>query len=102
MVVRRLALTDNGLEIVSNFRQRLIAGSDIESVTFERGGGVFVRMVDASWTRVPDVGTSMLGGEQRSGLAQADRIVTGGRSPHPGVRLYSWAATAGSPPVIQK
>ncbi|MDH3423118.1 MAG: PH domain-containing protein [Gemmatimonadota bacterium] len=54
----RVELNDQGLIRVANFRRRFVPRAQIESVTWEGGTGVAIRLTDGSWVRLPDVGNS--------------------------------------------
>jgi len=56
MAWRRIELTEDGLLFVINFRQRFVPRADIDSVTWEKGAGVSLKLVNGQWLRLPDVG----------------------------------------------
>ena len=53
---KRLRLDDDGLYFVSNFRGKRIARTDIDSVTWAKGSGVSIKLVDGKWIPLPEVG----------------------------------------------
>jgi len=57
-VTTRVTLDPGALVIVSTFRRRTIARREIDSVTWESGVGVSVKLIDGAWVRLPDVGNS--------------------------------------------
>ncbi|MDH3208533.1 MAG: PH domain-containing protein, partial [Gemmatimonadota bacterium] len=54
----RVELNDEGLIRVANFRSRFVPRAQIESVSWEGGTGVAIRLTNGSWVRLPDVGNS--------------------------------------------
>ncbi len=52
----RIALEADGLEIVANFRRRFLPRESIETVVWERGSGVSVRLVGGDWLKLPETG----------------------------------------------
>lgn len=67
LAVRRVELKPTGLLLVSGLRRRLVPREEIESVTWEKGAGVAIRLQDGQWVRMPDVGPG------RQGLANSIR-----------------------------
>ena len=57
-LMTRVELNDEGLTRVANFQRRFIPRAQIDSVTWEAGTGVAIRLTDGSWVRLPDVGNS--------------------------------------------
>lgn len=53
---RKVVAENDGLTIVSDFRRRVIMRSQIESVAWEAGGGVSLKLADGRWHKLPDVG----------------------------------------------
>jgi hypothetical protein len=52
----RIALKAHGLEVVANFRRRFLPREIVETVTWEHGGGVSVKLVDGTWLKLPETG----------------------------------------------
>jgi hypothetical protein len=52
----KIEVRPDGLLIVSLSGRRFIARRDIESVTWEKGCGVSVRLRGGKWVRLPDLG----------------------------------------------
>lgn len=46
------------MAIVSNFRRRAVPREEIDSVTWQAGAGVALKLKDGAWVRLPDVGNS--------------------------------------------
>ena len=61
LAVRRVELTPAGLLLVSGLRRRLVPRQEIESVTWEKGSGVAIRLQGGRWVRMPDVGPGSQG-----------------------------------------
>lgn len=59
--VSRIEIGPDRLLIVKSFRRRVVPRRDIESVRWEWGSGVSVRLVDGSWVRLPDLGLNSQG-----------------------------------------
>jgi len=57
-LMTRVELNDEGLTRVARFRRRFIPRAQIDSVTWEAGAGVAIRLTDGRWLRLPDVGNS--------------------------------------------
>jgi Bacterial PH domain len=53
---RRVTLTPDGLELVSNLRTRFVPRSEIASVTWAKGEGVSLKLVAGTWLHLPEVG----------------------------------------------
>jgi hypothetical protein len=53
---RRLCLTSTGIDYVANFRSRSIPRSEIHSVTWAKGCGVSLKLINGGWVHLPDVG----------------------------------------------
>jgi hypothetical protein len=54
----RVELNDLGLTQVATFRRRFIPRGQIDSVTWEAGTGVAIRLTNGEWVRLPDIGNS--------------------------------------------
>lgn len=54
----RVRLLPDRIEFGDLFRTTRLQKSDIESVTWEKGSGVSLRMKNQKWVRVPDVGAA--------------------------------------------
>lgn len=54
--LRRVVLHDDDVEIRTSFRQKRVARSRIAGVTWEKGSGVALKLVDGSWLPLPEVG----------------------------------------------
>lgn len=52
----RIALRPEGLEIVHNFRRRFLPRDEIETVRWERGSGVALKLVGGDWLKLPETG----------------------------------------------
>jgi hypothetical protein len=57
-LLTRVELTDDSAVIVANFRKRVVPRAEIESVTWERGCGVGLRLTGDRFAQLPDVGNS--------------------------------------------
>ena len=57
----RLVLGEAILTCVSLFRRRDIPREEIESVTWEKGGGVSLKLANGQWFRLPGVGKTLQG-----------------------------------------
>ncbi len=55
-ITTRIALRPEGLEIVHNFRRRLLPREAIETVRWERGSGVALKLVGGDWVKLPETG----------------------------------------------
>ena len=51
----------DALIVVSNFRERVVPRTEIESVTWEAGCGVSLKMNDGKWVKLPDYGHNAQG-----------------------------------------
>jgi hypothetical protein len=56
VATRRLVLSPAGVSLVSNFRRRVVPRADIESVTWEKGSGVSLKLMNGRWVALPEVG----------------------------------------------
>ena len=61
IALARVELSDSGLTMVRGFRRRFVAREEIESVTWEKGGGVAIRLVGGTWVKLPAVGRTLPG-----------------------------------------
>lgn len=54
----RIVLRPDSIHLVSisDFLSRTIPRAEIESVTWEKGGGPYIRLRDGKWVRIPSVG----------------------------------------------
>jgi hypothetical protein len=52
----RIALKEDGLVVVANFRRRFLPRAMIETVAWERGSGVSVKLVGGGWLKLPETG----------------------------------------------
>lgn len=57
-VMTRVTVDEGGLTRVAGFRRLRIPRHDIESVTWEAGAGVAVRLKRGSWVKLPEIGNS--------------------------------------------
>jgi hypothetical protein len=75
LATRRIALDDERLILVDHFRRRAICRTAIDSVTWEKGGGVSLKLHDGSWARLPEVGngSQALSNSIRAWLARTGR-----------------------------
>jgi hypothetical protein len=62
-ITRRIVLGSDRIRIVSisNFQSRTIARVEVESVTWEKGCGVSIKLRDGKWVRLPSVGRNAQG-----------------------------------------
>jgi hypothetical protein len=58
---RRIELGEDRLTFFANFRRRSIPRADIDSVTWAKGGGVSLKLVDGTWVHLPEVGSGSQG-----------------------------------------
>jgi hypothetical protein len=58
---RRIELEGDRLSFVVNFRRRSIPRADIDSVTWAKGGGVSLKLIDGTWVHLPEVGPANQG-----------------------------------------
>jgi hypothetical protein len=54
----RVTLGRSAIVIVSNFRRRDLPRHEIDSVTWEAGVGVSLKLKGGAWVKLPDVGNS--------------------------------------------
>lgn len=57
-LMTRVELNEEGLVRVDRFRRRFVPRAQIDSVKWEAGAGVAIRLIDGSWLGLPDVGNS--------------------------------------------
>jgi hypothetical protein len=74
----RVELGEQDIQIVELFRRRRIAREDIRFVKWEKGGPVFLRLRDDTWSSLPSTGhaNTKVAGAVRAWLN--DRRATGG------------------------
>lgn len=58
---RCVTIDAENLTFVNNFRRRVISRIKIESVRWESGAGVSLKLVDGQWVKLPEVGSSSKG-----------------------------------------
>src|SRR5262245_50563759 len=56
MLLTYVHLRDDALVVSSGFRKRRYERAALESVTWEAGSGVAIRLVDGSWLKLPELG----------------------------------------------
>lgn len=56
LAMTQVELTTTGIAFVKGFRRTFIPRADIESVTWAKGGGVFLKLVDGRSVNLPGVG----------------------------------------------
>lgn len=61
LAMTRVELTATGIAYVKSFRRIFIPRTDVESVTWAKGGGVFLKLADGRSVNLPDVGRSPQG-----------------------------------------
>lgn len=59
--VQRVTVDPDKLTYVRYFRRRVIPRPEIDSVTWAKGSGVSLKLVDGRWVRLPEVGPSSQG-----------------------------------------
>jgi hypothetical protein len=57
----RVVLRDDALECGAVWSRRRIAAADIDSVTWERGAGVAVKLTNGAWAKLPELGYNSQG-----------------------------------------
>ena len=61
LATRRVEMTPEGLLLVAGLRRRFVPRQEIESVTWEKGAGVAIRLYSGQWVRMPEVGPGSQG-----------------------------------------
>ena len=61
MFLKRIVLQADGIFIFSDFRSRTVSRAEIDSVTWEKGGGTSIKLRDGKWVRLPNAGQTSQG-----------------------------------------
>ena len=67
IVISKIELRTEGIATVTFFKKQFIAWENIDSVTWESGCGVSVKLKNGKWIKVPDFG------HQSAGIANSIR-----------------------------